>query len=93
MFRRKKKQIVTPLVVTKAQPLTKKTVKVFNGEASAETALIEPTKKDDIKYVGHIKSTNEKFFDWVESRPSGQWIVLAIAVAFVTAVMYWGIQQ
>lgn len=77
----------------KASPLLSKTAKVFNGKASAETALIEPKKNEVVKYVGYVKTKNEKFWDWVESKPWGRWVVLGLAVVFVTAVAYWGIKQ
>jgi hypothetical protein len=77
----------------KASPHLKKTIKVFNGEATGETALIEPTKKDVVKYVGHVKTLNERFFDKIESKKTWSIVALAITTAFIVAVAYWGIKQ
>lgn len=77
----------------KASPLLKKTIKVFNGKASGETALIEPKKTDDIKYVGYVKTLNDKFFDAIESKKTWSYVALGITAAFIVAVAYWGIKQ
>ena len=77
----------------KASPLLKKTIAVVDGKKSAETALIEPKKNEVVKYVGYVKTTNEKFWDWVESKPWGKWIALGAVTIFIIAVAYWGIKQ
>lgn len=77
----------------KASPHLKKTIKVFNGKATGETALIEPKKNDDIKFVGHVKSMNEKFFDMIESKKTWSYVALGLTAAFIVAVAYWGIKQ
>lgn len=77
----------------KASPHLKKTIRVFNEKAGAETALIEPKKNEDIKYVGYVKTLNDKFFDAMENKKVWSYVALGIAAAFVVAVAYWGIKQ
>ena len=77
----------------KASPHLKRTIKVFNEKAGAETALIEPKKGEDIKYVGYVKTLNDKFFDAIENKKTWSYVALALATAFVVAVAYWGIKQ
>ncbi len=77
----------------KASPLLKRTIKVTEGKASAETALIEPKKTDEIKYVGYVKTLNDKFFDAIENKKTWSYVALAVATAFVVVVAYWGIKQ
>lgn len=76
-----------------ASPLLRKTIKVAEGKAGAETALIEPKKSDKIKYVGHVKTANEKFFDFMESKTPWAVLGIAAATAFIALVAYWGIKQ
>lgn len=75
----------------KASPHLKKTIKVFNGKAGGETAMIEPPKNE--KLVIHGKTKTDKFFDYFESHKPWAAIGIALCTAFVAAVAYWGIKQ
>lgn len=87
-----KKPVVLPKKFERAKPLTKKTIEAVNGKRPIEDALIVPPKSK-LVHSNHVKSLNEKFWDWLESKPWGTWLVLGVAVLFVTAVAYWGIKQ
>jgi hypothetical protein len=96
MFGRKKKQIPLPPAVgktpPKASPQTKKAIRFFNGKISA-IDLIEPDKHEKFQFTNYTKTLNDKLFEFIENKKLWQGVALAIAVAFVTAVMYWGIKQ
>lgn len=77
----------------KASPHLKKTIRVFNGKASAETALVEPSKTEKLRYVGHVKTLNDKFFDAIENKQLWSYVALGLTAAFIVAVAYWGITQ
>lgn len=79
------------IVPVKVSPQTKKAIKVFQDKAPATDLLIENHPKK-LHFVGHIKSNNEKFFDWLET-DGGKHIALIITVAAVTAIAYWIIKQ
>lgn len=92
MFGRKKKQIPSTPLVAKASPQTKKAVRFFNDKVSA-VDMIEHDKNEKFEFTNYTKTLNDKFFEFIESKKLWQGVALAIAVAFVTAVMYWGIKQ
>jgi hypothetical protein len=76
-----------------ASSLLKKTAKVFNEKASAETALIEPKKNEPFRHVLYVKTLNDKFLDAIESKKLWSYVALGATAVFIIAVAYWGIKQ
>lgn len=77
---------------TKASPKTKAAIAFFEGKKSA-VDLIETDRRRKFVHSGYTKTKVDHFFEWVEKQPWGNWVVFAVATAFVVAVAYWGIKQ
>ena len=86
----KKPSEPTP-VIPKASKQTQDAIDLFNGKKHGEEVLIMPDgrKSRKFKHTNHIKTANEKFFDFIEDRTFGSYLVLGITVAIVSFAVYW----
>lgn len=95
-FKRKKKQLPPPSKTVplkkKASPKTKAALDFFNGKKSA-VDLLEADKRRKFVHSGYTKTWFDHTLEWIEKQPWGNWLLLALATAFVVAVAYWGITQ
>lgn len=78
--------------VPKASAKTKKAIRFYNGKIPA-TDLLEEVGTKKFQVSNHVATANEKFFNWIESKPWGKWIALTAVTALIVAVAYWGIKQ
>lgn len=90
-FKRKKKQLPPPAPIEfKKRPSkkTKDTLDFFNGKKTA-VDLLETDGRKKFQHSGHV--TKERIE--INYAAVGKWIGLAVATAFMVAVLYWGIKQ
>lgn len=87
---------VPPVVVqAKASPETRKAIAFFQDKRPAvdllEVNKVDRRKKDHLKITP--RSTGDKFWDFIADNKVGSKVILALATAFLVAVLYWGIKQ
>lgn len=83
----KKPSKSTP-VIPKASKETKDAIALFNGKKRGEEVLLMP-KREKLQLSNHVKTFNEKFFDFIEDRKVGSMIALGITTAIVSLAVYW----
>ena len=86
-----KQEVKVPQVSKK----TRDAIAFFNGKKPA-TALIQQEdgrKTRKLQYSNHVKTANEKFFDFIEDRKFGSYLALGVTAAVVIAAVYWMMHQ
>ncbi len=79
--------------IPQASKKTRDAIAFFNDKKPATALLEQPDGRKKVKYVGHVKTANEKFFDFIEDRKFGSYLALGITAAVVIAVVYWMMHQ
>jgi hypothetical protein len=81
--------------IPQASKKTRDAIAFFNDKKPATALIEEPDgrKTRKLQYVGHVKTANEKFFDFIEDRKFGSYLALGITAAVVIAVVYWMMHQ
>lgn len=72
---------------------TMKAVKFFRGDAPASDLMIHEKIDKKRTPTPYQPTLNDKFFDWVEDKQVGKYVILTLTTAAAVAVMYWGIKQ
>lgn len=82
-----------PNATKNASAKTKQAIRFFKGKASA-ISLLEPVDgRHKFQPSQHVKTLNDKIFDFLEDKKVGSFIALALTTAAIIAVAYWSIKQ
>lgn len=82
-----------PSIKKNASAKTKQAIKFFNGKASAISMLEPVDGRHKFQPSKHVRTMNDKVFDFIEDKKVGSFVALAITTAAIIAVAYWGIKQ
>lgn len=90
----KKPSEPTP-VIPKASKKTKDAIAFFEGKKSGVDLLEKEDGRKTRKFKpsNHVKTANEKFWDFIEDRKVGSILVLALTTAAVSYAVYWVMHQ